>query len=402
MYWPNVTKLDLPDADELFKKYFIPSNTNKNISITTPTTNDMTRSSFLKEDDKLKSIFYDSIADNDVEFECGDICTYKPANMNSDPYVLDQDFVHKKLSSADITQDIQEQRESLESLFAGCSDLSIDNHLQQYLERALCNKTQKKLKENRQLIKRSYQNTLPKIISSHLTTLGYEQIKMKHYQTIHEQLLHPQFEYRTNTSSKINNHPFYGLTVTKNSEKAKYEEYLASLLLNPLHDYKISYKVNPRGFITNQYQYTNDLVLVDKNGIAINETYNSFLFHILVHRLLSNNTTRIKDLMDYKIPFDESKYPELTKLIPLSIYANFLSELTEQCQINFEIYKSNALDSIILISDSKDTFFYNMRKNVIIYDHINGFWYYQMNGTKCYKTKDFFTMFDDLLELVDQ
>ena len=211
----------------------------------------------------------------------------------------------------------------------------------------------------------------------------------------------PKFEYRETTNTKKNDHPFYGIATTKiNSDKSRYEEYITFLVLNPLHDYKSSFKINPRSFIISQYIYTKDVNLVDKNGIAIKETYNSYLFKIVVMGLLCSNMTHMKDLMEYKIPFDESKYPDLTKLIRMSVYASFLSVLTEQSQIDFNIYKTNSLDDIILISKEKNVFLYNMKKNVILYDHINDIWYYQMNGTKCYKTKDFFTMFDDLLDLL--
>lgn len=147
-----------------------------------------------------------------------------------------------------------------------------------------------------------------------------------------------------------------------------------------------------------------DQEIVDKFGVAMKETYNSYLYKLVILGIIDppnyNTMTHMRDLINYKIPFNESEYPDLTKLIRMSLYASYLSVLTEKSLIDFQIYKTNSLDGIVLYSKNSGIYFYNMKKNVIIYDHINKYWYYQMNGTNCYKTEDFFTMFDDLLELL--
>lgn len=398
--------MNLPDPDELINKYFVSSNTNKNIPLSNITVNDMSQNSFLKQEDRIKVLFYDSIRYNDVEFESGDYCSIKPGNMKSDPYVLDQSWMRTKLSSESVTEEMQQQRDNLESLFAQCSeDVSTGNNLQEYLERALCNKTQKKIKENREMVKRIYKETLPKIISSHMTSLLYTRVKINHHQTIHEKYLHPQFEYKKSLSSKMNEHPFYGLPAKINSDKSRFEEYLAFLVLNPLHDYKATYRTIPRNFLISQYVRPIDIQLIDKSGVHMTETYNSYLYKLVVLGIIDpsnhNNMTRMRDLIKYKIPFNESKYPNLTNLVHMNLYASYLSVLTEKSLIDFQIYKTNSLDDVLLYSKSSSgIYFYNMKKNIIIYDHINNYWYYQMNGTNCYKTDDFFTMFDDLLELL--
>ena len=336
-------KLNLPDPDELISKYCVPCNTNKNLQ-TNITYNDISQTSYLKGDDKVIMTFYDNIESDNTEFDYGDYCPIKPKNMESDPYVINQSWLRSKLLSDNMTDDFKHQRKTLESLFKHCSnnDGSSSNHLKDYLERSFINKSHKKLKDNREMIKRKYEETLPKIISAHLTSVLYKRIKMNHFQKIHETKLHRHFEHRQTPHNKINKHPFYGLPAKINGDKSRYEEYLVFLLLNPFHDYKSTFNIFPRNFIISQYQYSEDELLTDKKDEPMKLTYNSYLHKVVVSGIIdplnSHTMTYMRDLLNYKIHFNETKYPDLAKLIQMSLYASFLSVLTEKSLINFEIY----------------------------------------------------------------
>ena len=363
----------------------------------------MSQSTVLKEEDRIKVLFYDCIRSDDVDIESGQRCPIKPYDMVKDPHVVDPAW-GKKLSTDNLAEEMQHQRENLESLFAHCSEDG--NNLQEYLERALCNKIQKKIKENRESILRMYKENLPKVISPHLSGLLYKRIKMNHYQNLHEKHLHPSFEYRggAGRARKNKDHPFYGLTAKINGDKSRYEEYLTFLLLDPIHDYKSTYKTVPRNYLVSQYSQTADVAIKNESGENLKGTYNAYLYKIIVNGIIDpinhNSMTLMKDLTKYKIPFDESRYPELAKVAHMSLFASYLSVLSEQSLVDFQIYKTNALDDILLHSENNEIFFYNMKKNVIIYDHVNKFWYYQMDGKNCYYSDDFFDMFDDLLDLM--
>ena len=333
----------------------------------------------------------------------GDYCPIKPSSMKSDPHVLHPNVERAILSTSAATADFERQRDTLEQLFHTSSSggSSTNTSLQHYLDRALCARSHKKVAEARETVRRMYKDNLPKVVSSHIAHLLYQRVLMNMYQRFHDTKMHRQFKYRTGRPSLVNEHPFYGQPAVINGDKSRYEEYLAFLVLTPLADYKSSYKCMPRNFIISQYLSTADEELTGKDDTNLRETINSYLYKVVVmgmvdpvnqHKMIS-----MRDLINYQVPFDESRYPRLAALTHMALCASFLSVLTMKTSIMFRIFRTDSLEDVMLYSDKTHDYFYNMRQDVLIYNHLKRTWYYQLHGADCYWTDNFFCMFDDLL-----